>query len=45
MHFFLQQVSDEQSYCKPVKNQQEAQLCKLPRHHPLFREAHSDDGT
>lgn len=37
------QVSDEQSYCKPVKNQQEAQLCKLPRHHPLFREAHSDD--
>ncbi|XP_045907806.1 lysine-specific demethylase 4A-like isoform X1 [Micropterus dolomieu] len=39
------QVSEEQSYCKSVvkKQQQQAQLCKLPRHHPLIRELHSDD--
>ncbi|KAM9844885.1 lysine-specific demethylase 4A isoform 2-T2 [Aulostomus maculatus] len=38
-------VSEEQSYCKSVvtKQQQQAQLRKLPRHHPLFRESHSDD--
>ncbi|XP_045907809.1 lysine-specific demethylase 4A-like isoform X4 [Micropterus dolomieu] len=38
-------VSEEQSYCKSVvkKQQQQAQLCKLPRHHPLIRELHSDD--
>ncbi|XP_061588624.1 lysine-specific demethylase 4A isoform X2 [Cololabis saira] len=37
-------VSQEQSYCKSVaKKEQEAQLCKLPRHHPLFREVHSDE--
>ncbi|XP_029308850.1 lysine-specific demethylase 4A-like isoform X2 [Cottoperca gobio] len=38
-------VSEEQSYCKSVvkKQQQQAQLCKLPRHHPLVREVHSDD--
>ncbi|XP_070700544.1 lysine-specific demethylase 4A-like isoform X3 [Pempheris klunzingeri] len=39
------QMSEEQSYCKSVvkKQQQQAQLPKLPRHHPLIREAHSDD--
>ncbi|XP_047445612.1 lysine-specific demethylase 4A isoform X2 [Mugil cephalus] len=38
-------VSEEQSYCKSVVDtqQQEAQLCKLPRHHPLIRELYSDD--
>ncbi|XP_030016132.1 lysine-specific demethylase 4A isoform X2 [Sphaeramia orbicularis] len=38
-------VSEEQSYCKSVvkKQLQQEQLPKLPRHHPLFREAHSDD--
>ncbi|CAG5896917.1 lysine-specific demethylase 4A isoform 2-T2 [Menidia menidia] len=38
-------VTEEQSYCKSVgkKQVQEAQLCKLPRHHPLIREVHSDD--
>ncbi|XP_070700547.1 lysine-specific demethylase 4A-like isoform X5 [Pempheris klunzingeri] len=38
-------MSEEQSYCKSVvkKQQQQAQLPKLPRHHPLIREAHSDD--
>ncbi|XP_069568540.1 lysine-specific demethylase 4A isoform X2 [Brachyistius frenatus] len=38
-------VSEEQSYCKSVakKQQEQAQLCKLPRHHPLIREIHSDD--
>ncbi|XP_049603142.1 lysine-specific demethylase 4A [Syngnathus scovelli] len=38
-------VSEEQSYCMSVvtkKKQQEA-LRKLPRHHPLLREAYSDD--
>lgn len=46
VQLLLQQVSEEQSYCKSVakKQQQQAQLCKLPRHHPLFREEHSDDG-
>uniref|UniRef100_A0A665UNX5 [histone H3]-trimethyl-L-lysine(9) demethylase n=1 Tax=Echeneis naucrates TaxID=173247 RepID=A0A665UNX5_ECHNA len=40
-----QQVSEEQSYCKSVvKKQQQEQLRKLPRHHPLIREVHSDDG-
>ncbi|KAI3375104.1 hypothetical protein L3Q82_021625, partial [Scortum barcoo] len=45
MHILLQQVSEEQSYCKSVvqKQQQQAQLPKLPRHHPLIRELHSDD--
>ncbi|CAG01941.1 unnamed protein product, partial [Tetraodon nigroviridis] len=39
------QVAEEQSYCKSiVKKQQQAELCKLPRHHPLVREVHSDDG-
>uniref|UniRef100_UPI0037E96029 lysine-specific demethylase 4A isoform X3 n=1 Tax=Semicossyphus pulcher TaxID=241346 RepID=UPI0037E96029 len=39
------QVSEEQSYCKSVvkKQQQQEQLPKLPRHHPLIRELHSDD--
>ncbi|XP_075954806.1 lysine-specific demethylase 4A-like isoform X2 [Anarhichas minor] len=39
------QVSEEQSYCKSVvkKQQQQAQLCKLPRHHPLIREVNSDN--
>ncbi|XP_032387160.1 lysine-specific demethylase 4A isoform X1 [Etheostoma spectabile] len=39
------QVSEEQSYCKSVvkKQQKQAQLCTLPRHHPLIREVHSDD--
>ncbi|XP_035526704.1 lysine-specific demethylase 4A isoform X3 [Morone saxatilis] len=39
------QVAEEQSYCKSVvkKQQQQAQLPKLPRHHPLIREVHSDD--
>ncbi|XP_034558557.1 lysine-specific demethylase 4A isoform X3 [Notolabrus celidotus] len=40
------QVSEEQSYCKSVvkKQQQQAQLPKLPRHHPLMiREVHSDE--
>uniref|UniRef100_A0A3Q3G9G4 [histone H3]-trimethyl-L-lysine(9) demethylase n=1 Tax=Kryptolebias marmoratus TaxID=37003 RepID=A0A3Q3G9G4_KRYMA len=36
-------VSEEQSYCKSAAKKQETQLCKLPRHHPLLREAHSDD--
>ncbi|MED6243436.1 hypothetical protein ATANTOWER_020135, partial [Ataeniobius toweri] len=38
-------VAEEQSYCKSVskKQEQEAQLCRLPRHHPLIREACSDD--
>ncbi|XP_072219132.1 lysine-specific demethylase 4A isoform X2 [Leuresthes tenuis] len=38
-------VTEEQSYCKSVakKQEQEEQLCKLPRHHPLIREVHSDD--
>ncbi|CAJ1071846.1 lysine-specific demethylase 4A isoform X2 [Xyrichtys novacula] len=38
-------VSEEQSYCKSVvkKQQQQAELPKLPRHHPLIRELHSDD--
>lgn len=47
INLFLQQVSEEQSYCKSVvkKQQQQAQLCKLPRHHPLIREVQSDDGT
>ncbi|XP_062260251.1 lysine-specific demethylase 4A isoform X2 [Platichthys flesus] len=41
----LQQVSEEQSYCKSVakKQQQQEQLRKLPRHHPLIKEVHSDD--
>ncbi|XP_056276386.1 lysine-specific demethylase 4A-like isoform X2 [Pseudoliparis swirei] len=40
-----QHVSVEQSYCKSVvkKQQLQAQLCKLPRHHPLIREVHSDN--
>lgn len=38
-------MAEEQSYCKSiVKKQQQAELCKLPRHHPLVREVHSDDG-
>ncbi|XP_040026633.2 lysine-specific demethylase 4A isoform X1 [Gasterosteus aculeatus] len=39
------QVSEEQSYCMSVveKQQPQAQLCTLPRHHPLIREAHSDN--
>ncbi|KAK2822191.1 hypothetical protein Q5P01_022256 [Channa striata] len=39
------QVSEEQSYCKSVakKQQEQAQLRKLPRHHPLIREVDSDD--
>uniref|UniRef100_A0A3P8TAM7 [histone H3]-trimethyl-L-lysine(9) demethylase n=1 Tax=Amphiprion percula TaxID=161767 RepID=A0A3P8TAM7_AMPPE len=39
-------VSEEQSYCKSLvskQQQQEEELCKLPRHHPLIRELHSDD--
>ncbi|XP_028284310.1 lysine-specific demethylase 4A isoform X2 [Parambassis ranga] len=37
-------VSEEQSYCKSVvKKEQESQLCRLPRHHPLIREVQSDD--
>ncbi|XP_042353155.1 lysine-specific demethylase 4A isoform X2 [Plectropomus leopardus] len=36
-------VSEEQSYCKSVVKKQQAQLCNLPRHHPLIREVHSDD--
>ncbi|XP_075877123.1 lysine-specific demethylase 4A isoform X2 [Nelusetta ayraudi] len=38
-------MSEEQSYCKSVakKQQQQAQLSKLPRHHPLIREPHSDE--
>ncbi|XP_041804817.1 lysine-specific demethylase 4A-like isoform X4 [Chelmon rostratus] len=38
-------VSEEQSYCKSVvkKQQQQAELHKLPRHHPLIREVYSDD--
>ncbi|XP_071382980.1 LOW QUALITY PROTEIN: lysine-specific demethylase 4A-like [Centroberyx affinis] len=36
--------SEEQSYCKSVVNkQQQAELCKLPRQHPLLREVDSDD--
>ncbi|TNN77106.1 Lysine-specific demethylase 4A [Liparis tanakae] len=40
-----QHVSVEQSYCKSVvkKQQLQARLCKLPRHHPLIREVHSGD--
>uniref|UniRef100_A0A672J5E5 [histone H3]-trimethyl-L-lysine(9) demethylase n=1 Tax=Salarias fasciatus TaxID=181472 RepID=A0A672J5E5_SALFA len=40
-----QQVAEEQSYCKSVvkKQQEQAQLCSLPRHHPLIREVHSDE--
>lgn len=47
VHVLLQQMSEEQSYCKSIakKQQQQAQLSKLPRHHPLIREVHSDDGT
>lgn len=38
-------MAEEQSYCKSiVKKQQQAVLSKLPRHHPLVREVHSDDG-
>lgn len=38
-------MAEEQSYCKSiVKKQQQAELIKLPRHHPLVREVHSDDG-
>lgn len=42
----LQQVAEEQSYCKSVvkQEQQQKELHKLPRHHPLIREVHSDDG-
>ncbi|XP_029971918.1 lysine-specific demethylase 4A isoform X2 [Salarias fasciatus] len=38
-------VAEEQSYCKSVvkKQQEQAQLCSLPRHHPLIREVHSDE--
>ncbi|XP_070830151.1 lysine-specific demethylase 4A isoform X2 [Chaetodon trifascialis] len=38
-------VSEEQSYCKSIvkKQQQQAELQKLPRHHPLIREVYSDD--
>ncbi|KAG7526549.1 lysine-specific demethylase 4A-like isoform X2 [Solea senegalensis] len=41
----LQQVAEEQSYCKSVakKQQQQKILSKLPRHHPLIREVYSDD--
>lgn len=44
--FRVQQMSEEQSYCKSLakKQQQQAQLSKLPRHHPLVREPHSDEG-
>lgn len=46
VHLPVQQMSEEQSYCKSVakKQQQQAQLSKLPRHHPLIREPHSDEG-
>lgn len=46
IHLPVQQMSEEQSYCKSVakKQQQQAQLSKLPRHHPLLREPHSDEG-
>lgn len=43
-HILLQQVSEEQSYCKSVAQKLETQLCKLPRHHPLLRDALSDEG-
>ncbi|XP_071347412.1 lysine-specific demethylase 4A isoform X2 [Trachinotus anak] len=36
-------VSEEQSYCKSVVKKQQEHLRKLPRHHPLIREVHSDD--
>ncbi|XP_026230050.1 lysine-specific demethylase 4A-like isoform X2 [Anabas testudineus] len=38
-------VSEDQSYCKSVvkKQQQQAELRKLPRHHPLIREVNSDN--
>ncbi|XP_068196503.1 lysine-specific demethylase 4A-like [Antennarius striatus] len=38
-------ISEEQSYCKSIvkKQQQQAVLSKLPRHHPAVREGHSDD--
>uniref|UniRef100_A0A3P8VW91 [histone H3]-trimethyl-L-lysine(9) demethylase n=1 Tax=Cynoglossus semilaevis TaxID=244447 RepID=A0A3P8VW91_CYNSE len=44
-HRLLQQVAEEQSYCKSVvkQEQQQKELHKLPRHHPLIREVHSDD--
>uniref|UniRef100_A0A7N5ZS46 [histone H3]-trimethyl-L-lysine(9) demethylase n=1 Tax=Anabas testudineus TaxID=64144 RepID=A0A7N5ZS46_ANATE len=46
VHLFFQQVSEDQSYCKSVvkKQQQQAELRKLPRHHPLIREVNSDNG-
>lgn len=46
MRTLLQQMSEEQSYCKSIakKQQEQTQLSKLPRHHPLIRELHSDDG-
>lgn len=47
IHWLVQQVSEEQSYCKSVakkQQQQQEDLRKLPRHHPLIREVHSDDG-
>ncbi|KAM8849635.1 lysine-specific demethylase 4A-like isoform 2-T2 [Spinachia spinachia] len=34
-------VSEEQSSCMSVV--EKTQLCKLPRHHPLIREVHSDN--
>uniref|UniRef100_A0A7N6B142 [histone H3]-trimethyl-L-lysine(9) demethylase n=1 Tax=Anabas testudineus TaxID=64144 RepID=A0A7N6B142_ANATE len=45
VHLFFQQVSEDQSYCKSVvkKQQQQAELRKLPRHHPLIREVNSDN--
>ncbi|XP_026168888.1 lysine-specific demethylase 4A isoform X2 [Mastacembelus armatus] len=36
-------VAEEQSYCKSVVKKQQAQLRKLPRHHPLIREVQSDE--
>ncbi|XP_061775815.1 lysine-specific demethylase 4A isoform X2 [Nerophis ophidion] len=38
-------MSEEQSYCMSVNRQQQkhAQLRKLPRYHPLFREIYSED--
>lgn len=46
IHIMLQQMAEEQSYCKSIvkKQKQHAELSKLPRHHPLIREVHSDDG-
>lgn len=42
----LQQMAEEQSYYKSIVKKQKlhAELSNLPRHHPLIREAHSDDG-